>query len=224
MTDRQKFREDIHKIVQDSKEVEKDVVALAKKEYAVMLEHAREKGTDIRIATRYMLDDVEIGLKEAGHDSADILAKTAEGLVSITRDIAGQSLEAVRSYADSAKSLMNKALEKSEGEIDRVDEGAKTKMKEAHSKLHDQTLHILGQMEAVGKAIVSYSTEKAAELGETAGPKLKETAEKGREYTAEAEEQAAAYSKKLLHHSQDSAANWLRKLADFVAPNEPDKG
>jgi Na+/phosphate symporter len=220
MTDRQKFREDIHKIAKDSKEVEKDVVAFAKKEYAVMLEQAREKGTNISTATRHMLDDVEIGLKEAGHDSADILTKTAEGLVTITRDITGQSLEAVRSYADSAKSLMNRALEKSEGKIDKIDEGTKTKMEEAHSKLHEQTLHVLGQMETVGKAIIDYSAEKASELGETAGPKLKQTAEKGREYAVEAEQQAAAYSKKLLHHSQDSAAKWLRKLADLVTPGK----
>jgi len=224
MTDRQKFREDINRMARASKDVEKDVVDHVKKEYVLVLEQAKEKTTDIGVVTRHMLDDVEAGLSEAGHESAEILAKAADGIVDVTRDITQQSLEAVRSYADSAKAVLNKALDKSGGVIEEIEDATKQEMKDAHSKLYQQTRHMLEQTEVVGKAVYEYSAEKAGDLGEAAAPRLKEAAEKSRTYAKEAEEQAAAYSKQLLHHSQETASKWLRKLADMVKPDEPDKG
>jgi len=224
MTDRQKFREDINRMARAGKDVEKDIVEYTKEEYSLVLEQSKEKTTNVGVAARHMLDDVEAGLKEAGHESAQILEKSAEGIVDITHDITQQSLEAVRSYADSAKEGVDKALKKTKGDIEDVEDATKQEMKDAHSKLYQQTRHVLGQTETVAKAVYDYSVEKASELGETAAPRLKEAAEKSRVYAKESEEQASAYSKQLLHHSQEKTAKWLRKLADLVKPDENGKG
>lgn len=216
MSDDTKIREDIKKIAQESKEVEKDVTAYVKKEFSAVLENAKEKATDIHEATKNMLVAVEQGLSDAGHESSELLGKAAEGIVDVTRDISGQTLEAVRSYADDAKKVMDQALEKHGGEIEKIEHTAKEGMEDAQLKLYAQTQKVLAQMETVGKAVFDYSVVKASELGEAVTPKLEETANKAHAYAKEAEAQAADYSKTFLSHSKEKTASWLRKLASMI--------
>jgi len=223
MTDRAKIKDDIQKIANDSKEIEKDVVAYVHKASTELHDKSREEVLDIYAATGNLLIGVEDGLKAAGHESAEIIAKAANVIVDVTSDISKQSLEAAQSYAQSAKSAVETAVEAHKGEFEHIEEATKEGMKDAHSKLAAQTRHVLEQMETVSKAVYDYSVEKAHELDEAVAPKVQAAADKSRVYAKETEQHAAEFSKNLLHHSQEKTATWLRKLASLVEPGDAKK-
>ena len=215
------IRQEIKKIAQEGQEVEKKVLDYTQKSFSKTMKSVGEKSADMTQSTKDILEGVEKGLADANHESREILAKVSAGLVDVTRDISGQTLEAVHSYAQDAKQMMEKALKKSDGEIEKIEKSAKEGMEKAHAKLYQQTQDVLLQVETVSKAIYDYSTHKATELGQTIAPKMEETSNKAHAYAKELEAQGKEFSKTFLSHSKEKTANWLRKMAALLDDKKP---
>jgi|GEM_PF-3265770 len=219
-----RIKQDIRKIAEDSKDVEKDISVYVKKQFDEKLEKAGSVASDVNASARQMLEGVADGLTEAGHKSSDLLVKVAGILVDETQEITRKSVEVARQHAASARAAMDKALEETKGDVGKLAEHTKSEMQQAHSELYNKTRDMLGKMETVSKAVYDYSSEKAQQLGDKAGPKLKDISQKAVSATEEAEKSAALYSEKFLQHGQEKTAGWLRKLAGLVEPDKkPDK-
>jgi len=219
MSKQDKIKHDIKIIADDSKDIERDILAYVRREFDAMLEKTGVAAKDVNVSARDMLGGVEKGLKKAGHKSSDIIVKVAGILVEETQTITSKSVETARAQAASAKVALGKALEDSKDNIDSLEERTKVEMKVAHSELYKKTHDMLGKMEAVAQAVYDYSSDEAQEIREKVGPKLKDVSNKAINATKETEHAAAVYSETLLLHSQEKTASWLRKLAIFVEPN-----
>jgi len=121
MMDKDKFRRDIGKIVKDSETVSEDIAAYVKKEFGVALQKGSRSAAEGKALARDMLLSVEAGLKDAGHEAGEAVEKSAAELASVGEDIAGQSYDAVRSYAGSLQKAILKALEMGKGSLDRLE-------------------------------------------------------------------------------------------------------
>ncbi len=118
MTDRDKFRRDIRKIAEDSQAVDEDIAAYVKKEFTEALRKAGDAAEESKEIAGDILLAVEAGLKDAGKESGKALVRATEGLADIAGDIAGQSRDAVSSYARSLRALTIEAIKHSRSALD----------------------------------------------------------------------------------------------------------
>ena len=119
--DKDRFKDDIRKIIDDGKSVSEDIAAYVKTEFDAALQKGSRSAGESKALVRDMLLSVEAGLKDAGMEAGEALEKTAAELSSVGEDIADQSYDAVRSYAGSAQRAIVKALELGRGSLGRLE-------------------------------------------------------------------------------------------------------
>jgi len=221
LTDREEIRRDIQNIAERHEDIENEVTAYVGKVFTLVLEGARSGPVDINEATKNILIDVEQGLKQAGYENHDLMAKAAEAIVDATREISLRSLEKARSHAERVRDSAEKELGKNTVSIVSLKDSTREEMEEAGTNLYQQTRNRLEQMEAVGRAIYDYSAEKTIRLGET--KEMKAIVEKCGSYAKEMEGQVSGYSKHLLVQGQKKLADWLEQLSSMIKPDQKDE-
>lgn len=123
------------------------------------------------------MEGVQAGLKAAGHKTEDIVSRSAGAIVDVTRDITAQSLVAARSYADDAKALLDKAVDKSFDGMDKVEANTKAEMEKAHAALQVKTAPEKQKLHEVSEGINAHAENKTQEFSDVTRTALHDSAE-----------------------------------------------
>jgi len=211
-------KEQVKKIATEGKAVDEKVLAFVREDFRKTLADCEKTGRPVKQAVHDTLDGVEAGLKAAGHESYDLVAKSAAAIVDVSRDITAQSLDAARAYGDEARAALDEALGKAFNDIDKVDTRTKEKMESAHAALHEKSEAEKARLQAVGKSIAEHAEQRGRTLGESTKTALHETAGKATGHAQAVERAGAEHSKKLLHHGETRVSTWLHGLATRMHP------
>ncbi len=218
MTTRKKIAEDVSKIIADSKDASNDISAYVRHEFTAALELSRKTGSSIKETVHSMLDGIGSAVVAANLESDELLQKAADMMSETTHASTEGVLKAAHSTTDAAKGALDAALEHSKGSIAKVEASTKQAVEKSYVDLKEKTRTELNHLEAVSEAIYEYSREKTQGLGEATRPKLKAAAQKSREYLEATEKSAAKHNKELLRHGRIEVAEWLKKMAEKVDP------
>ena len=118
----------------------------------------------------------------------------------------------MRSYADDAKALLDKAVDKSFDGMDKMEAKTKTVMEKEYAALTEKTVVEKLKLHEVGEGIKAHTESKIHELNDATRSALHNSAEKNKAHLQALTEASEAHSKKLLHHSHEKVAEWLGKL------------
>ncbi|MFK5915231.1 MAG: hypothetical protein QM484_12740 [Woeseiaceae bacterium] len=216
MSIKEHVTQEVKKIAVEGKAVDDKVIAFVKSDFHQTLADCEKTGHSIKQATQDTLEGVQTGLKAAGHKTEDIVSKSADGIVDVTRDITTQSLDAVRSYADDAKALLNKAVEKSFDTMDKVEAKTKAKMEKAHDDLQERTIAEKQRLAEISEGIIEHAESKTHEMNNATRSALHKSAKRSKTYLNALVDASEKHSKALLHHSHAKVSDWLGKLNDKV--------
>ncbi len=218
MSIKERVKSDVEKIVAKGHQVEDEIIAFVKRDYAKTLDDVGKGMDTVKETTLEYLEGVEEGLKAAGHESGKLVSKVAEGLVEVSRDLGDRGVDEAGKIAMEAKAALNAALEKAKGSIDSVEEKTKKQMKDAHARLNEVGEAGKARLEGVGEGIKAYAAQKKSDLIDSARQALSKSADSSKELVHKLARSTEAQSKELLSHSLEKVSGWLGKLADKVKP------
>jgi len=208
----------VEKIIAKGHQVEDELIAFDKKDYAETLDDVGKGMDTVKETTLEYLEGVEEGLKAAGHESGKLVSKAAEAIVEVSRDLGNKSVDAAGKIAVEAKSALNTALEKAKGSINSVEENTKNQIKDAYARLNEVSEAGKARLEGVGEGIKAYAVRKKGDLSDSARQALNRSADSSKELVRKLAGSTEAQSKELLSHSLEKVSGWLGKLADKVKP------
>lgn len=218
MSIKERVKSDVEKIIAKEHQVEDELIAFVKRDYAETLDDVGKGMDTVKETTLEYLEGVEEGLKAAGHKSGKLVSKAAEAIVEVSSDLGDKGVDAAGKIAVEAKTALNTALEKAKGSIDNVEEKTKNQIKDAHACLNEVGEAGKARLEGVGEGIKAYAVRKKGDLSDSARQALSGSVDRSKELVRKLAGSTEAQSKELLSHSLEKVSGWLGKLADKVKP------
>ena len=218
MSIKERVKSDVEKIIAKEHQVEDELIAFVKRDYAETLDDVGKGMDTVKETTLEYLEGVEEGLKAAGHKSGKLVSKAAEAIVEVSSDLGDKGVDAAGKIAVEAKTALNTALEKAKGSIDKVEENTKNQIKNAHARLNEVGEAGKARLEGVGEGIKAYAVRKKGDLSDSARQALSGSVDRSKELVRKLAGSTEAQSKELLSHSLEKVSGWLGKLADKVKP------
>ena len=218
MSIKERVKSDVEKIVAKGHQIDDELIAFIKKDYAKTLDDVGKGMDTVKETTLEYLEGVEEGLKTAGHESGKLVSKTAEAIVEVSRDLGDKGVDAAGKIAAEARVVLNSALEKAKGSIDSVEKKTKQQIKDAHARLNEVGAAGKDRLEGVGEGIKAYAVRKKGDLSDSVIQALNKSADSSKKLVRKLAGSTEAHSKKLLSHSLEKVSGWLGKLADKIKP------
>ncbi len=216
MTIREKITQEISRIVKEGKEIDENIIRFVKEDFSQIKDDLEKMGKPLKQATYDTLESVEAGLKAVEHKAEDILSRSANAVVDVTRDATTKSVTVARTYAERAKTSLNKVVEKSFDGVDNIEAKTREEMENAYTILHEKTMSEKARLHEVSEGIKAYAESKAQELSDAKRKALHISAEKAKDELEAWVRASEEYSKKLLDHSQTQISEWLDKLKNKI--------
>jgi len=216
MSIKERIKSDVEKIVAKGHQVEDELIAFIKKDYAKNLDDVGQGMDTIKETTLGYLEGVEEGVKAAGHESGKLVSKVAEALVEVSRDLGDKGMDAAGKIAVEGMATLKTALKKSKGSINSVEEKTKENLKDSLAHLNKAGEIGKTRLEGVGEGIKAYAVRKKGDLSDSARQVLNRSADKSKELVCKMARSTEAHSKELLSHSLEKVSGWLGKLAAKV--------
>ncbi len=212
MSLREDMEKAMKKVVEAGHVEDAEAVAFVKKQFRKTLEHCEETKTSVKAASIEMLEGLKDGLEAGGHESKELLNKAASAMLDVARESGEKTISGARRAADSSKAALDAELGKVHGSIDQVKQKTKDDMKMAYAKLREKTEVEKERLRQMNGAFDTFK-ENAKEKSHVT---LNNAAEESKGALLKFEQSAREYGEKLLHHSKDKTANWLKKMADKI--------
>lgn len=210
------LREDMEKamkeVVESGHVEDSETVTFVKEQFRKALEHCKETKTSIEETSIEILEGLKDGLKTGGHESKDLLNKAASGMLEVVRESGEKTISGARRAVDSSKTAFDAELKKVNGSIDQVKQKTKDDMKTNYAKLREKTEIEKEHLRQMNMAFDTFKENTKEKSHVT----LSNAAKESKVAISKIEQSAREYSEKLLHHSQDKTANWLRKMANKI--------
>ena len=130
-------------------------------------------------------------------------------MLEVSREASKKTISATRHASDSSKAALNAELEKVNGAIDQVKQKTKDDMKEAYHIFHEKTEVAKGHSRHMHEAFQEYAKKKSHEA-------IGKVAEESKEAINNIDQSVKGHDKKLLYHSQNKVAAWLKALANKI--------
>ena len=213
-----RIKSDVEKIVAKGRQIDDELIAFIKKDYAKTLDDVGKGMDTVKETTLEYLEGVEEGLKAAGHESGKLVSKAAEALVEVSGNLGNKGVDTAGKIAVEARADLNAALEKAKGSIDSVGEKTKEQMKDALAHLNKAGEIGKARLEGVGEGIKAYAVRKKNDLSDSTRQALNRSADSSKELVRKLAGSTEAQSKGLLSHSLEKVSGWLGRLADKVKP------
>ena len=209
MSYKEEIKSKVEAIVAKGHDVDAKIIETVKTDFVKTLATAKKSGISLKTATYETLEGIEEGLKASGHKTEDILKKSANAMVEVTKKSSEEAIAKSKEIAQKSKDTLDSEINKTKEGIEKVNDTVKNKMQTSYTDFHAKVSSEKEHLQDISEGIKEYSVEKSHHL-------LSSSVDKTKEAIHQLDTSFKEHSTALLEHTKESASSWYQSLKNKI--------